>query len=283
MGLHIQDSAFSFDNALPITGNVVRADLLRLAVRANNPANLLDISLWDNTLTAGPNVKYNAHGLIANRKSGEYVESGYLEQDDSFTILAAFRYKQTLYQGAGRVSNYIGGSFSGSAVAGGGVGLVIYFNGIDATHYSVFARLAMRVKNRETSEYSSRYLNVTLAENVDVSVIGTYSDWQYAAATFDALTGQQTIYNLVTGQKTENTIDLETYAVDAVSRGLILDSQSIPLRHRIGNGMQQTGVDSEVNIPAYMFWGGTLSEQEVYRQFAYDRPWLQEVRGVWYP
>lgn len=284
MSLKITNSAVEYSNDFPIYGHLVDQNNLRLALRATGYSNLIDLSPRDGSFTVTPGVTFTPQGP-KTVPDGRNIISDYSEQDDSITLITAFkvdRAGRSVLTGDVQYRAYACGSYAGTTAFGGGMGVVAYSSenaGTPGT-FDLNIVLRSRLKNRGTGLYGAVVLDAALV--TAAAALPATTGWVYAVATFNHVTGEARLRLLNKGVDASFTYAPATWFTDAASRGLVMESTGAPLLHRVGGtvGFYPGSEQNEVYVPHHLLFSGVLSDATIGLQYEADKKWLLAARGI---
>jgi hypothetical protein len=274
MGYALTDLAANYSNEFPIYGSIADTTALRLCVRASGYSNLLDVSPEDHTLTFQDGAVFGANGPVLGENRA--IVTDLPEQDDSFTIIAAFK---ASLNGLASYNCYVGGTFSGTSSAGG-VGLN-FRSDASGTGGSIrtYLRSTLRKKKISDGTYSVEYTDLVVQDNLLAHPAET--GWMYVASKFDHTTKTTIVKVLNMGLSETRQIGTHAeYVAAAGDRGLV-DTDGSVLYHKIGDAPKLSAtLNNTVVVPHYMFYGRVLTDQQLNTQKELDQKWLLAARGI---
>ena len=270
MGLAILSDT-NFIGDLPVYGDIVAVNDLKVGVRASGLDNFIDLSNLDHTLT---NVGCTLSPMLQRATHVGAVTTNYQATSDAFTVYSVVRHSVD----AGRVHQHdVGSNFINSST--GGRGLRVFQESIAGGLFRITARALLTRKVISTGLLSSFYLNLTLLDNL--ASIPAQLPWYVLAVQFDPVAK---IYRLS---------ELTTGASSTLDPSNVLWTQSLTnYADRNAPGFDPTyrllvdGISTysgQTLLPEHFCWDRALTNAELTEQLAYSRSFMLNARGVTLP
>ena len=270
MGLAILSDT-NFIGDLPVYGDIVAVNDLKVGVRASGLDNFIDLSNLDHTLT---NVGCTLSPMLQRATHVGAVTTNYQATSNAFTMYSVVRHSID----AGKAYKHdVGSNFVDSST--GGCGVRVYQGSIGGGLFRITARAMLARKVISTGLLSSFYIDLILLDNL--ASVPSQLPWYVLALQFDPVAK---IYRL-----SELTMGLSTTFDPS---NVLWSQSSLIYADRNAPGFDPTyrllvdGISTysgQTLLPEHFCWNRALTNAELTEQLAYSRSFMLNARGVTLP